>query len=383
MRYTVREVASAREFRQFCQFQNRLYKDCPTYVPSLDIDQRHSLSRSPCLDYCRQKLLLCFDESGQVAGRCCAIINPRYNELYGTRRMRFGWTDFIEDFDAARALLETAESWGRSQGMTEIHGPLGYNTMYKQGLVVEGFDSVPQSNNLYNYPYYKDFLERIGFRKEADWLQYRFSAAQELPEKLHRLSEVLMQRHRLRIADIEQLKKQKGLIDKFFKEYNEAFRTVRNFVPFTEKEIAEEGANYVNRLDNDLSCILLDSDDDIAAFGICIPSLSEALQKAGGRLFPLGWWHLLRAQRRHDTVDMMMVGVSPKWNDKGLSAILHDHLGRRWQALGVRTCISNPQFEDNPAVKVWEAYRQKELYIRRRVYLKSLQAGAEAPARES
>ena len=147
---------------------------------------------------------------------------------------------------------------------------------------------------------------------------------------------------------------------------------MRNFVPFTEKEITEEGANYIDRLSDDLSCIVLDRDGDIAAFGICIASLSHALQKAGGHLFPLGWWHLLRAQRHYDTVDMMLVGVSPKWRGKGLSAIVHDRLGRRWQQLGIRWCISNPQFEDNDALKVWDTYLQKELYIRRRVYCKNL-----------
>lgn len=372
MRYTVREVGNAREFRLFYQFQNRLYRNCPTYVPALDYDQRHTLAHSPCLDYCRQKLLLCFDEAGRVAGRCCAIINPRYNERYGTRRMRFGWTDFIDDFEAASALLTAAEEWGRSQGMTEIHGPLGYNTMYKQGLVVEGFDSVPQSNNLYNFPYYKDYLERLGFEKEADWLQYRFPAGQPLPEQLFNLSETLQRRYRLQIADLERLRKDKDIIARFFREYNDTFLSVRNFVPFTEKEIAEEGGNYIDRLSDDLSCIILDEDGDIAAFGICIPSLSKALQKADGHLLPLGWWHLLQAQKHYDTVDMMMVGVSPKWRDKGLSAILHSHLGRIWQKNGVKWCISNPQFEDNSAVKVWERYSQKELYIRRRVYCKAL-----------
>ena len=372
MSYTVREVRNDREFRQFYQFQNRLYKDCATYVPSLDYDQRHTLAHSPCLDYCEQKLLLCFDESGHIAGRCCAIINPRYNELYGTRRMRFGWTDFIEDFDAARVLLEAAEEWGRSRGMTEIHGPLGYNTMYKQGLVVEGFDSVPQSNNLYNFPYYKDYLERLGFRKEADWLQYRFPVDQPLPERLDRLADRLLQRHRLCIADVDRLKKSPDLITRFFKEYNASFATVRNFVPFTEKEIREEGMNYIRRVRNDLSCIVVDADGDIAAFAICIPSLSRALQKAGGHLFPLGWFHLLRAQRKYDIVDLMMMGVSPKWHDKGLSAILHAHLARCYLRNGVRWGISNPQFEDNPAIKVWDAYQQKELYIRRRVYIKQL-----------
>ena len=372
MRFTVREVQNAHEFRQFYQFQNRLYRDCPTYVPSLDFDQKHTLAHSPCLDYCQQHLLLCFDEDGKIAGRCCAIINPRYNELYGTRRMRFGWTDFIADFEAARTLLSAAEAWGRSQGMTEIHGPLGYNTMYKQGLVIEGFDSVPQSNNLYNFPYYRDYLERLGFEKEADWIQYRFPVGQPLPEKLHRLAALLQERYHLQIADIEQLKKRKDLIAKFFKEYNASFLSVRNFVPFTEKEIAEEGANYIGRLSNELSCIILDPEEDIAAFGICIPSLSQALQRANGHLFPLGWWHLWRAQRQYDTVDMMLVGVSPKWHDKGLSAILHSHLGRTWQQRGVKWCISNPQFEDNSALKVWDTYSQKTLYIRRRVYCKSI-----------
>ena len=372
MRYTVREVANAREFKQFYQFQNRLYRDSPTYVPSLDFDQKKTLSHSPCLDYCQQKLLLCFDEAGRVVGRCCAIINPRYNELYGTRRMRFGWTDFIEDFEAAKALLDAASDWGRSQGMTEIHGPLGYNTMYKQGLVVEGFGSVPQSNNLYNYPYYKDYLERLGFTKEADWIQYKLDAGQPQPEKLCRLSDMLQRRYQLRIADIEAIKKRNDLIDKFFKEYNSAFLTVHNFIPFTEKEIAEEGGSYIKRLNNDLSCIILDADEDIAAFAICIPSLSDALQKAHGHLFPLGWWHLLRAQKHYDTVDMMLVGVSPKWQDKGLSAILHNHLGRRWQECGVKWAICNPQYEDNLALKVWDAYEQKEFYIRRRVYIKAI-----------
>lgn len=372
MEYTVREVSNAHEFKQFYQFQNKLYRHCATYVPSLDFDQKHTLSHSPCLDYCQQKLLLCFDEAGRVAGRCNAIINPRYNELYGTHRMRFGWTDFIEDFDAAKALLDAAADWGRSQGMTEIHGPLGYNSMYKQGMVVEGFDSVPQSNNLYNFSYYPEFLERLGFEKEADWLQYRLTIDQPLSERLHRIAGMLQKRYRLEIADIEQLKKRKDLVAKFFKEYNDSFRVVRNFVPFTEKEIAEEGASYINLLTNELCCIVMDADEDIAAFGICFPSLSKALQKAGGKLLPLGWWHLLHARKRYDTVDSVLVGVSPKWVDKGLTAIIHGYLHNSFRHNGAKWCITNPQYEDNNALKVWDAYEQKEFFIRRRVYIKHL-----------
>ncbi|MCF0172492.1 MAG: N-acetyltransferase, partial [Bacteroidales bacterium] len=154
MKYTVTEVKGSSDFKTFYQFQNKLYKDCETYVPSLDFDQKKTLSSAPPLAYCKQKLMLARDESGRVVGRINAIINPRYNELYQTKRMRFGWFDFEKDIEIARALLDAAIEWGKSEGMEEIHGPLGYNTMYKQGMVVEGFDSMPPVNCLYNYPYY-------------------------------------------------------------------------------------------------------------------------------------------------------------------------------------------------------------------------------------
>lgn len=372
MEYTVKEVSSRKEFRDFYQFQNRLYRDCPVYVPSLDFDQKKSLSKSPCLDYCSQKLLLAYDSSGKLAGRCCAIINPRYNERYGTRRMRFGWTDFIDDYDAFKALMDAAVEWGREQGMTEIHGPLGYNTMYKQGMVVEGFENEPQFNNLYNFSYYPEFVERYGFVKEADWLQYSFSGTQGIPERIRRISGLLMERYGLRIVPVEELCRRKDIIGKFFKSYNEAFASVRNFVPFTGKEIAEEGAGYIDRLRNSLSCIIMDSDDEVASFGICTPSLSKALRRTGGRLFPFGWLHLLLADRHTEKVDMMLVGSASKWRGKGLSSIFHTYLADSFERTGVKVCISNPQFEDNPAVKVWDSYSDKTLYIRRRCYIKTI-----------
>lgn len=372
MKYTVREVSGRREFKLFCRFQNMLYKGCPTYVPSLDFDQFHTLAHSPALDSCRQKLLLAFDERGKAVGRCCAIINDKYNEIYHTSRMRFGWMDYIDDIEVARALFDAAIAWGKTQGMTEIHGPMGYNTMYKQGMVVEGFDSLPQFNNLYNYSYYPHFLEQLGFVKEADWLQYGFSVDMKIPERIARLADALAARYDLKVADIEAIKKDKDIVAKFFAQYNSAFSSVRNFIPFSESEMAEEGANYIKQLDGRYSCILTDKDGDIAAFAICVPNISRALQKAGGSLFPLGWYHILKARRNPQLIDMMLVGVSPKWASKGISSILHKRLAESFRKHGVKACISNPQFEDNSALKVWDMYEEKALYIRRRCYIKPI-----------
>lgn len=372
MKYTVREVSGRKEFRLFCRFQNILYKGCPTYVPSLDSDQFHTLAHSPALECCHQKLLLAFDENGKAVGRCCAIINDKYNELYHTKRMRFGWMDYIEDIEVAKALLDAAIAWGKSMGMNEIHGPMGYNTMYKQGMVVEGFDRLPQFNNLYNYPYYPRFLEELGFEKEIDWIQYALPAGQQIPERLTRLADVLMRRYNLKLADMADIKKMEDIVPKFFAQYNAAFKSVHNFIPFSDKEMAEEGANYIDLLDNRYCCIILDQDGDIAAFAICVPSISRALQKAGGRLLPFGWFHILKARRHPETLDMMMVGVSPKWASKGISAIIHTHLAHCFLNAGVKLCICNPQFEDNSALKVWDAYESKYLYIRRRCYIRKI-----------
>lgn len=372
MKYTVKEVKGSRELKKFYQFQNKLYKDCPYYVPSLDSDQLHTLTASPALESCKQKLLLAYDEKGKVVGRCCAIINAKYNLVYGTKRMRFGWMDYIDDIDVARALFDAAIEWGKSQGMTEIHGPVGYNTMYKQGMVVEGFDKLPQFNNLYNFDYYPKFLEQLGFEKEADWIQYIFPASQPIPERLIRLSEVLMKRYNLKVADINELKHDKDIVPKFFAQYNGSFKTVRNFIPFSDKEMKEEGSAYINNLDPRFSCIIQDQDGEIAAFAICVASLSKALQLSNGKLFPFNWIHFLKARRNPKLLDMLLCGVSPKWESKGLSALLHVTLLRNFKKYGVEYCIANPQFEDNNALKVWDSYESKEFYIRRRCYIKKI-----------
>ena len=371
MKYTVREVAGAREFKVFYQFQNKMYKDCEVYVPSLDFDQRRTLKKAPPLAYCKQCLMLAWDENGRAVGRINAIINPRYNELYNCKRMRFGWFDFEEDIEIARALLEAAAAWGKAQGMTEIHGPLGYNTMYKQGMVVQGFENLPPINCIYNYEYYPKFMEELGYEKECDWVQYKLNGKQDLPEKLFRISNLLLQKYNLRIVDVEELKKDRDVIAAFFDNYNKCFMSVHNFVPLTESEIREEGNTYIKQMTSDLTCFVMDEDNQIAAFGLSTPSLSPAFQKAKGKLFPFGWWHLKRGMKNVETIDLMMVGSDPKWANKGLSAVFHCNLLGNYQRIGVKYAITNPQIEDNPAVKVWDSYK-KEDFIRRRCYIKKI-----------
>lgn len=368
---TIKEVASPSDLRKFIRFPLDLYKDCRQYVPALDSDQMASLTSCSTARYCQRKMWLAF-AGRKVVGRICGIINPRYNELYGTSRARFGWFDVVEDFSVARLLLETAENWASEHGMDEIHGPLYYNTMGKQGMLVEGFENIPPFNCLYNFPYYNGFVERMGYVKECDWLQYKVAIPDELPQKVSRVASRLKERYSLVEADVNALKKDKTLVREFFRIYNASFsQTVHNFVPFTDEEIEEEAKTFIPFLQERLCTFLTTGDGEIVGFGVNTPTISTALQKARGRLLPFGWLHFLRALHSCETVDMMINGAAPAWQNTGVSAVYHAMLLDKLKAAGVKWGITNPQIETNMAVKVWDAYGA-EPYMRRRCYLKRI-----------
>lgn len=369
--YKVVEVISKRDLMKFIKFPDNLYKDCPQYVPALHSDQVYSLTRVSTLSYCKRKMWMVL-YGNKVVGRICGMINPRYNELYNKKRARFGWFDTINDIEVARLLIGTAEAWAKENGMNEIHGPLYYNTLGKQGMLVEGFQNVPPFNCLYNYPYYNDFMTELGFVKECDWLQYKMAADQPLQEKITRIAGLLKQRYNLHEGSLSKLKKDKKMVKYFFDVYNESFaKAVYNFIPFTDEEIEEEAKSVMTFVTDKASSIILDENNQLVGFGITFPTISAALQKAKGRMFPFGWFHLLRAIRNYDTVDLMLNGAVPAWQNTGVSAIYHCALSEKYHKSGTKWSISNPQIESNSAINVWGKY-EHELYMRRRCYVKPI-----------
>ena len=371
--YRIVEVLDRRGLRKFIKFPDELYRNCPQYVPALHSDQKKSLTSVSSLSYCSHKLWLALDASGKVVGRICGMINPRYNEHFSKKRARFGWFDCIEDFEVARLLIGTAEKWAKAQGMTEIHGPLYYNTLGKQGMLVEGYENIPPFNCIYNYPYYNDFVTRLGFEKECDWVQYKMVADHGVPEKTRRVAKIVRERYNLHFGSIDKLKKDPEQVRKFFKMYNDSFaEAVYNFIPFTEEEIDEEAKSVMPFISDKASCLLMDENDELVAFGISFPSISKALQKAKGHLFPFGWIHLLRALNNYETTDLMLNGAVPQWQHKGVSAIYYLEMGEKSKKIGGKWAITNPQIESNSAVNIWSSY-DHELYMRRRCYIKTIE----------
>ena len=257
--------------------------------------------------------------------------------------------------------------------MTEIHGPLQYNTFGRQGMLIEGFDKVAPFSCLYNYSYYGDLMEQLGFEKECDWLQYRMAADQQVPEKMQNIARRLMERYKLHVADFDRLKKDPENLRKFFKMYNESFDgRVHNFIPFTQAEIDEEIKEIGSQLDARLCCVLMDENGDPAAFGISTPWLSEAMKKAKGSLFPFGWYHALKAKNDFEILDLMLSGAAPKWQNTGISAVFHCVMAEQYRKCGAKWAVANPQIETNNAVNVWDKYDNKELWLRRRCWIRKI-----------
>lgn len=369
--YQLREVQSKPDLRRFIRFPDELYRGCPQYVPALHSDQTTSLTKAAPLLYCRRRMWMVLDDH-KVVGRICAMINPRYNELYHTRRIRFGWFDLINDIEVARMLIGAAEKWAVEEGMTEIHGPLYYNTLGKQGMLIEGYENIPPFNCLYNYPYYNDLLKRLGFEKECDWIQYRVVANHGVPDKARRVADIVSRRYNLHLGSIDELKKDPELVRRFFRVYNESFASsVHNFIPFTEEEIEEEAKSVMPYVSDKASSIVFDSNDRLVAFGIAFPSVSRALQKARGHLFPFGWIHLLRAMHDFENTDLMVNGAMPEWQNTGISALYYREMADKAIKYGGRFAVTNPQIESNSAVNIWNDY-EREPYMKRRCYIKKI-----------
>lgn len=374
--YKVVEVTTRKQLMMFIKFPDELYKDCKQYVPALHREQIYSLTKVSSLKYCSRKMWMVLDygtgSKGKVVGRICGMINPRYNEKYGTKRARFGWFDTINDIEVAGLLVGTAERWAEEQGMNEIHGPLYYNTLGKQGMLVEGFENIPPFNCIYNYPYYNELIESLGFVKECDWLQYKMIADRGVPEKVTRIAGMLKQRYNLHEGSIKRLKRDKKMIKHFFDVYNDSFAdSVYNFIPFTDEEVQEEAKAAMKFLNDKTSVIILDDSNRPVAFGIAFPTISRALQKAKGKLFPFGWYHIWKAAHTLDTVDLMLNGAVPEWQNTGVSAVYHCAISERCIKYGTHWAIANPQIESNGAVNVWSRY-EHELFMRRRCYVKTI-----------
>lgn len=373
MHITLKEIHSRGELKQFVRFPSALFRGDQFWVPSLFQDELNTLrwDINPAFEYCEARYWLAMG-NGKIAGRVAAIINHRHHEQWGQKYMRFGWLDFIDNKAVSAALLGAVETWARERGMQAVHGPLGFTNMDHAGMLVEGFDELATMATIYNYPYYPKHLERLGYVKHTDWVEYELTISTEPNKTISRIAALSLQRNKLHLLET---RKKKDLIPyarELFKLYNAEYRDLYSAVPLTESQIESAIKQYFGFISPEFIPVVLDEENNMVAFGIVMPSLSRALQRSGGRLFPFGFIHLLKALRRNDRADLYLVAVKKEYQGKGVNAIMMDRIHRRFIELGIQVIETNPELEWNTNVQGQWKYYQKRQHKRRRAYIKYL-----------
>lgn len=375
MKPILKVVEGKRDLKKFIHFPEKLYKNDKWWVPALISDEYATLQadKNPAFDYCEAKLWLALDPKGNVVGRVAGIINHEANKRWNEQSARFGWIDFIEDQDVLDTMMEEVQKWAVEKGMTKIKGPLGFTDLDKEGLLVEGFEQLSPFTCIYNFPYYGPMLEKAGFTKDADWTQRIVTVPDEFP-RMMKLADAIAERAGVHVVQIKNKKELRKEADYLFRKvYNETFAPLYEFAPVNDRQIDQYINSYITILDKDFISIIHDKDERIVAFAITVPSLSKAVQKAKGRLFPFGIFPILKALHRNDTLEALMIGIHPDYQSKGLQVLLfkqiHENVIRRGD---IKTMIMNPQLEENVKVQmIFDEYNPQP-YMRRRSYFKEL-----------
>ncbi|MCI7010637.1 MAG: N-acetyltransferase [Prevotella sp.] len=376
----IRKVTDKKGLETFIQFHYDLYRGDAYDVPNLHSDEVNTLSadRNPAFDFCEAQYFLAYQDE-KVVGRVAAIINHKANKRWGQQRVRFGWIDFIDDRDVSKALLQAVEDWGREKGMKEAVGPLGFTDMDPEGMLTGGFDQLGTQATIYNYPYYPQHIEALGgWVKDNDYVEFKLMVPEEVPEKYAKIAAMIEKRYNLHARKVTRREVFKeGYGQRIFEIINETFKDLYGYSELSQKQIDHYVKMYLPMADLNLITLIEDwnADKKVIGVGITIPSLSRAFQKCrNGRLFPFGWWHVLRALKFQKTegVDLLLLGVLPEYRAKGANALLFADLIPWYQKYGYKWGESQVEMETNEKVQSQWGPLEPIQHKRRRCYLKQL-----------
>lgn len=376
MSIEIRSVSPDRkELKKYVKFGIDLYRGNDCYVPPLIFEEIETLmpSKNPAFDFCEAQSFMALRD-GVPAGRIMAIINRVVNERTGKREARFGFVDFVDDAEVVDALFRAAEEWSRQRGMTEMVGPMGFTDMDHEGMLIDGFDELGTMATIYNYPYYPVHMERMGYKPDVDWVEYRMTVPDSVPDKYLRIASLVERKYgfkTLHYTSRSRLKADYGRA--IFDLINVAYNGLYGYSPLSDRQIDYYIDKYLGILRLDCISVVVDKDGKLVAFGISIPSFSRALQRSGGRLWPLGWYHLLKAiHGKNDVVDLMLVAVSPEYQNMGVNAMVFADLLPTYIKNGYKFAESNLELADNASVQLQWQYFERRQHRRRRAFRRDL-----------
>lgn len=369
-------VETKKQLREFVSFPTRLYKDVWQAVPDLYSEEMAYMTpkTNPAYDYCETKLFLAV-ENGRTVGRIAAILNNKYNEKTGEKRMRFSRFDVEDNAEAAAGLLGAVEDFAREKGMERVHGPIGFSDLDKQGMLVEGYELPDTSITLYNHPYYNTFMDQNGYSKEVDWIEFLLEANEQSTRRVGRIADRVLKLNGARLLEIKKFKDIKPRVGEIFELINTCYAQLYGTTPLTKKMQDYYLEQYFKMLNFDYVSVCVDRNDKIAAFALAFPSLAKAFKKSNGKLFPLGFLRILHAMRHTDTLELALIAVRPDLQGKGFNAVVCNEVLQNGVKNGVRRAETGPMLETNDKIqsqwlKMFEGHYTQ--HKRRRCYVKQL-----------
>ena len=376
MAVEIREITTIRGLKQFVRFGNDFYKDCEYFCPQLIADELDVFDpkKNPAHEVCEHILFMAYRDKKPV-GRIAGIINHAANEKWNVKKVRFGWMDFIDDQEVSFALLDAVSEWGKSKGMDKLNGPVGMTDFDHQGLLIEGYDYLAPMASLYNYPYYVRHLEAYGLGKEADWIEYQINPQTELPERFARMDKIVRERANVRV---DKVKNCQELVKKYGMQYMDvidvAYQKLYNFQPLSDRQKKYYCDSYFPLLNFDFVTLVVNEKDEVVGVGVGMPDISQALRKCKGKLFPFGWYYMLKALRakQMEKFDLLIIAVRPDYQDRGLNAVIIADQHPYFIKYGIKEVETTAILETNTKNQGhWEMFPHK-IHKRRRAYIKDI-----------
>lgn len=369
----IKQVTNNRQLKTFVSYVNKLYKDNKYFVPDLVVDEVNTLrkDKNPAYDFSEGVFYLAYLDK-KIVGRIGVFVNHKSNEKWNQKHARFTHFDFIDNYEVSKALMDTVIKWAKDNNLDTIHGPLGLTDLDHQGVLVEGFEELDMFITIYNSPYYKEHLEKLGFVKEIDWVEYQIIMPTEPVEKYTRISKIVEKKYGYKLIEFTRKKDILPWAHKVFELYNEAYEPLFGTTELSVKQIDMYVDAFFGFINPDFIKIVLDKDDKLIGFGITMPSLSKAMQKGKGRLFPFGFLHLLKSIKKSDTLDLYLVAVLPEVQGTGATALLINSIMNTAIKYGMTIGETGPELETNQLVRAMWKYFDTNIHRRRRIYTKTI-----------
>ena len=376
MAVQIKTVTTKSELKTFVRFANKMYKGNKYYVPSMPMDDLETFDRNKnaAFEFSEAEFYLAYKD-GKPVGRVAAIVNNKANQAWNVKQVRFGWFDFIDDLEVSKALLDAVIAFGKSKGMNQIAGPLGFTDFDPEGMLVDGFDRICTMALFHNHPYYPEHMKKHGYVKETGWLEYRLTIPAEVPDRLKKLSQVVLERYNLKLVKKTKAQvKRENYGQKIFKLINETYCGLYGFSLLSPKQIDQFVDTYLGVINMNLLAFVENQEGELIGAAITMPSIAKALQKCNGEILPFGWWHILKAMywKPTDTLELLLIGVRPDYQNKAINSVLCVDIMENCHKMGFRYAETNANLEDNTKIQAMWASFEKEQHKKRWIFAKEI-----------